>query len=59
MLIFQPGQAKDVTLVSIGGEKVIRGGNGIADGNSNIERVMEIEKEKGFGHEEQPDARFR
>lgn len=54
---FEPGQAKDVTLVSIGGEKVIRGGNGIADGNSNIERVMEIEKEKGFGHEEQPDAR--
>ncbi|ONK77711.1 uncharacterized protein A4U43_C02F9730, partial [Asparagus officinalis] len=53
-----PGDAKYVTLVSIGGRKVIRGGNDIADGSlSNIERVMEDVDAKGFGHEEQLDAR--
>lgn len=55
---FEPGDAKYVTLVSIGGGKVIRGGNGIADGHvSNVERVMKDERVKSFGNEEQLDAR--
>lgn len=55
---FEPGDAKYVTLVSIGGGKVIRGGNGIADGHvSNVERVMKDEHVKSFGNEEQLDAR--
>lgn len=55
---FEPGDAKYVTLVSIGGGKVIRGGNGISDGYiSNIERVMKDVNAKGLGHTEQLDER--
>ncbi|KAJ1287393.1 hypothetical protein BS78_02G006900 [Paspalum vaginatum] len=57
---FEPGNAKSVTLVSIGGNKVIRGGNGIADGpidSSKLNEVMEKVNENGLGHEDYPDAR--
>lgn len=50
---FEPGDSKTVTLVEIGGKKVITGGNGVATGPYNIDRREEIvEKlvEKGFGH---------
>ncbi|KAM3261774.1 hypothetical protein ACQJBY_052455 [Aegilops geniculata] len=56
---FEPGDAKSVTLVSIGGHKVIRGGNGIADGavdSSQLNKVMQKITENGFGHEDYPDA---
>lgn len=59
--MFQPGDAKRVTLVSIGGHKVIRGGNGIADGavdSSQLSNVMEKVAANGFGHEDYPDARL-
>lgn len=58
---FQPGDAKNVTLVSIGGHKVIRGGNGIADGpidSSKINEVMQKVHANNFGHEDYPDARL-
>jgi urease len=57
----QPGDAKKVTLVSIGGYKIIRGGNGIADGavdSSQIDAIMQKVIANGFGHEEYPEARF-
>ncbi|WOL14344.1 hypothetical protein Cni_G23124 [Canna indica] len=56
---FEPGDAKYVTLVSIGGGRVIRGGNGLADGpvdDSHIEKVMKDVIAKGFGHTDQPNA---
>ncbi|KQK12406.1 urease [Brachypodium distachyon] len=56
---FEPGDSKRVTLVSIGGQKVIRGGNGIADGAVNSSQLNEVIKkvtENGFGHEDYPDA---
>jgi len=56
---FEPGDAKRVTLVSIGGHKVIRGGNGIADGavdSSQLNEVIQKITENGFGHEDYPDA---
>nr|XP_019708460.1 urease isoform X2 [Elaeis guineensis] len=56
---FEPGDAKCVSLVSIGGARVIRGGNGIADGPvdaSQLEKVMEDVIVKGLGNEHQPDA---
>lgn len=59
--MFQPGDAKSVTLVSIGGHKVIRGGNGIADGavdSSQLNEVMQKITENGFGHEDYPGARL-
>ena len=57
----QPGDAKSVTLVSIGGHKVIRGGNGIADGpidSSQLNEVMQKVNANSFGHEDYPDARL-
>lgn len=57
---FEPGDAKHVTLVSIGGQKIIRGGNVVADGPvgvSRVEKVIGDVNEKGFGNKEQPDAR--
>uniref|UniRef100_A0A1D1ZIH4 urease n=2 Tax=Anthurium amnicola TaxID=1678845 RepID=A0A1D1ZIH4_9ARAE len=56
---FEPGEARNVILVSIGGRKVIRGGNNIVDGPilaSQIEDVMKAVCAKGFGHEEYPEA---
>ncbi|GKF18360.1 urease isoform X1, partial [Tanacetum coccineum] len=41
---FEPGDAKSVTLVRIGGNQIIRGGNAIADNfinNANVKIVME------------------
>ncbi|XP_026665337.2 urease isoform X4 [Phoenix dactylifera] len=55
---FEPGDAKYVSLVSIGGAKVIRGGNGIADDPvdaSRLEKVMDDVVARGFGNEHQPD----
>ncbi|XP_062197141.1 urease isoform X2 [Phragmites australis] len=57
---FEPGDAKSVTLVSISGHKVIRGGNGIADGavdSSQLNEVMQMVTTNGFGHEDYPDSR--
>ncbi|KAA3463410.1 urease [Gossypium australe] len=56
---FEPGESKPVVLVSIGGNKVIRGGNGIVDGPvdyNNIETVMETIRIEGYGNMEDADA---
>ena len=60
-MLFQPGENKSVILVSIGGKRVIRGGNGIVDGSVDSARWLEIlgaVTERGFGNREEPDARF-
>eukprot|EP00268_Persea_americana_P046138 TRINITY_DN4745_c0_g1_i1.p1 TRINITY_DN4745_c0_g1~~TRINITY_DN4745_c0_g1_i1.p1 ORF type:complete len:839 (-),score=177.71 TRINITY_DN4745_c0_g1_i1:212-2728(-) len=56
---FEPGDAKMVVLVSIGGGQVIRGGNGIADGPvdvSQIEKVMDAITANGFGNDPQAEV---
>ncbi|WRX15362.1 Urease [Theobroma cacao] len=56
---FEPGECKTVVLVSIGGRKVIRGGNGIVDGpvdDANVEIVMETIKREGYGNLEDANA---
>lgn len=56
---FEPGEAKNVVLVSIGGQRVIRGGNGVADGpvdSSRIEDIVNLLNTNGFGNEEQTCA---
>jgi len=53
---FEPGEAKTVSLVPIAGNRVIRGGNGIADGEvsvSGLAEAMERVRAGGFGHEEE------
>ncbi|XP_062157405.1 urease [Alnus glutinosa] len=48
---FEPGETKSVILVSIGGKKVIRGGNGIADSlvdHAKYETIMEAVTSRGF-----------
>jgi urease len=54
---FEPGDSKTVTLVEIGGAKVIRGGNCLASGVVDLSRADEIVerlKEGGFAHIEAP-----
>ncbi|KAL9116107.1 MAG: hypothetical protein Q9227_000476 [Pyrenula ochraceoflavens] len=50
---FEPGDSKTVTLVEIGGNKHIHGGNGIATGKVDISRTDEILRrlqDGGFAH---------
>ncbi|KAI5406280.1 hypothetical protein KIW84_052862 [Lathyrus oleraceus] len=57
---FEPGESKSVILVSIGGDKVIRGGNNIVDGpvnDLNCIEAMEAVRTRGFGHKEDENAR--
>ena len=54
---FEPGDTKTVTLVEIGGSKVIRGGNGLASGKVDFGRLKEIEEKlqvAGFSHVPEP-----
>jgi urease subunit gamma/beta len=54
---FEPGEAKTVQLVDIAGGRVIRGGNGLADGPvSETGRAAALERARalGFAHEEEP-----
>ncbi|KAI9648594.1 Urease [Ciborinia camelliae] len=56
---FEPGDTKTVTLVEIGGNKVIRGGNHIATGKVDISRVDEILvnlQNAGFAHTSEPSG---
>lgn len=55
---FEPGDAKTVTLVSIGGNGVIRGGNGLAAGlveQWRVDDIVERLQRAGFAH--RPDPR--
>ena len=54
---FEPGDTKTITCVEIGGNKIIRGGNGIASGPIDTSRADEILRslhEGGFAHTPQP-----
>lgn len=56
---FEPGDTKTVTLVEIGGHKVIRGGNHLANGRVDISRAEEIIanlQAAGFAHTPDPTA---
>jgi urease len=58
---FEPGDSKTVTLVSIAGNKLISGGNGLASGyvdvvNGVSEGVVEKILKGGFGHVPEPGA---
>jgi urease len=55
---FEPGDTKTVTLVQIGGNKIIKGGNKIASGYiedvANVQQIVENLKAGGFLHEHEP-----
>lgn len=56
---FEPGDTKTVSLVEIGGSKMIHGGNGIASGKYDVSKAEEIKKklqEGGFAHTPDPAA---
>lgn len=58
-LRFEPGDTKSVTLVEIGGKKIIRGGNWIANGVVDVSRSEEILKRlkvDGFANIPEPGA---
>ena len=55
---FEPGDAKVVSAVEIGGRRVIMGGNGLASGPvspGRLEEIMVKLKERGFLHRPQTD----
>jgi urease beta subunit len=50
---FEPGETKEVTLVEIAGNKIIRGGNRLADGqvsSANRKAALSRVKERAFGN---------
>ena len=54
---FEPGDTKTVTLVEIGGNKVIRGGNNLATGGVELWRANDIVtklQQAGFAHTPEP-----
>ncbi|KAI5467443.1 hypothetical protein BGZ63DRAFT_27296 [Mariannaea sp. PMI_226] len=54
---FEPGDTKTVTLVEIGGHRIIRGGNHLAPGPVDLSRAEEIIsrlQEAGFSHSPDP-----
>lgn len=54
---FEPGDTKTVTLVEIGGNKTIRGGNNLASGVVDLSRTAEIVanlQQAGFSHAPEP-----
>ncbi|KAH6900321.1 hypothetical protein B0T10DRAFT_470238 [Thelonectria olida] len=54
---FEPGDTKTVTLVEIGGSRVIRGGNHLATGSVDLSRVEDIIarlQEAGYAHSPDP-----
>ncbi|KAL2218793.1 urease [Thermoascus aurantiacus ATCC 26904] len=54
---FEPGDTKTVTLVEIGGDRIIRGGNSIASGKIDLNRADEILERlqaAGFAHVPEP-----
>lgn len=56
---FEPGDSKTVTLVAIGGAKIITGGNGLATGPvdpSRAETIVQALLQRGFGHIPEPGA---
>ncbi len=56
---FEPGDVKTVTLVAIGGHKIISGGNGLASGPVDLSRTEAIIKDvmaRAFGHAAEPTA---
>jgi urease len=56
---FEPGDTKTVTLVEIGGKKVIRGGNSLASGKVEDRRrdeVVQAVQKAGFAHAPEPEA---
>lgn len=60
-MLCQPGDCKPVLLVSIGGKRVIRGGNGIVDGpvtDARWEAILEALTARGFGNKEEANARL-
>ena len=54
---FEPGETKTVQLVDIAGNRVIRGGNNLADGpvsEAGLKASMERVQKQGFAHQVQP-----
>jgi urease len=56
---FEPGDTKTVTLVEIGGHKVIKGGNSLATGGIelwNVGNILQNLQAAGFAHKADPGA---
>lgn len=55
---FEPGESRHISLVEIGGHRVITGGNGLATGPVNVDNATHIKQriaKEGFLHEEEEE----
>jgi urease subunit gamma/beta len=50
---FEPGESKQVEMVTIGGSRIIRGGNGLAQSTSSPQEALEKAVAEGFNHREE------
>jgi urease len=48
---FEPGERKNITLVDVGGNQKIYGGNNLHHGSHNVKEIMQRVIAGGFGHE--------
>lgn len=56
---FEPGESKSIELVALGGDRVVRGGNGLIDGDLTADRIGEAVKaavDQGYRHASQEQA---
>lgn len=57
---FEPGETKTVDVVEIGGNRIVRGGNGLCDGpvnNINLPKIMQKVQSQKFGHQKQVEIK--
>ncbi|XP_053379211.1 urease subunit alpha-like isoform X2 [Mercenaria mercenaria] len=57
---FEPGEERSVDLVKIGGNRIVRGGNGLCDGqisDNNLSLVMKRVADGNFGNKKQSDIK--
>jgi urease subunit gamma/beta len=55
---FEPGEAKEVELVAVSGNRIVRGGNGLIDGPVSADRIEEIVEKavaSGYRHTPSPE----
>lgn len=53
---FEPGERKNITLVEVGGNRKIYGGNNLHHGSQNVTEIMQRVIANGFGHEKIDDG---
>ncbi len=52
---FEPGESKQVELVTLGGTRTVRGGNGLTENSATPAEALRLARDRSFQHQEAPD----